>query len=303
MTEVSVLGGIPIADLPAQLGEDLIALIHRCNVPVQTTESLDRLDTPSHRSAAFCLLLADGNLIKARRAWSAERAAQISYFLVHLCELGFPRLLGTYKSALLLEWVYGENLSNPVNVEQLRKAAQLQGQLHRTPVPDDCPYHCQTDINHFATRIIWSLRKLCDSGALTVSETEVLLSIAISKRPQEAEVGIIHTDLCPDNLVISSDGRLRSVDNESLQIGYLDLDLARSWYRWPLDKKLGIHFLASYSQFRACNTFRAHFPFWFIAVLLDSAIYRLGSPSKTWLTPVSRLQAFAYDPSGETCDD
>ena len=274
------------------LGADLCALIRDLDTPVTTIEPLAKLDAPGHRSAAFRLELADGRVFKARRAWDAERAEQIAWFMERLADLDFPTVHARRDRALLLEWVDGPVVSTVSDQDWIAAVAGLQGRLHRRPIPDDCPYACRVDPATFAVAIDKSTARLVEAGGITSAEGKVISHLTRQHRPQHAQTGIIHTDLCPANLVIAADGRLRPVDNESLHIGCLDLDLARTWYRWPLQGTRGEEFLDAYGRWRCTASFVEHFPFWFLGVALGSAVYRLGSPSRAWAEPVERLRAF-----------
>ena len=302
MIETTASCAIARADWSAYLGDDLMVLLCQSDVPVASVEVLARLDAPAHISAAFCLQLADGSLLKARRALSAARAAQISYFLHYLKGDVFPAVHAVHKAGLLLEWVTGAALGSPAGEQHVRASGRLQGQLHLEPTPHDCPYAVELDLQGMSARMEQSLSNLCECGALLAQEARAITQLARRSRPGEASTGIIHTDLCPDNLVASPDGVLRPVDNESLQIGYLDLDLARTWYRWPLAAESGAAFLAEYDHFRSSSEFRGHFPFWFTFVLLESARYRIGSASRAWELPVARLRAFMRNPRADMLD-
>jgi aminoglycoside phosphotransferase len=303
MTDVQLNGSPSVENSQALLGDDLTVLIQHQNLPLKSIEPLARLDAPGHPSAAFCLTLTNGARIKARRTWNAARADRIHYFLELLGELGFPQSLAVHNSALLLDWVPGEVLTDAKNRDYVEAAARLLGTLHRTPVPPDCPYRCEIDITQLCERIDNSLDTLCDRGAVTREEAKSIRALAFTSQPQHADVGIIHTDVCPENLVVTPDGRLRPVDNESLQIGFFDLDLARSWHRWPLSGSEGVNFLAAYSQICASENFKRHFAFWFTYVLLDSTVYRLGAPSGAWRVPLTRLREFVQNPKQEMQDD
>jgi thiamine kinase-like enzyme len=50
----------------------------------------------------------------------------------------------------------------------------------------------------------------------------------------DTAAGVIHRDLCPENMVRQPSGALCVIDVESAGIGARAYDLARTWYRWPM---------------------------------------------------------------------
>jgi len=140
-----------------------------------------------------------------------------------------------------------------------------------------------------------AIARLVANGHLPKPKAAV--AAALAAPPDEATIGLIHTDFCPENLVQHRGSKLCSVDNESLQLGYLAYDLARCWYRWPLQGAEGAAFIKAYEDMRESSDFREHFPFWFISVLTEAAVYRLDSPTHAWQVPLLRLLAFLDDPA------
>jgi aminoglycoside phosphotransferase (APT) family kinase protein len=100
---------------------------------------------------------------------------------------------------------------------------------------------------------------------------------AAAERPAEATSGVIHKDFCAENLVLSHAGRIVCVDDATLSFGPHDLDLARSWWRWPMTKTERTHFEAGYREQRSLEAFARHFRFWATCVLVAAAATRLRS--------------------------
>jgi hypothetical protein len=86
------------------------------------------------------------------------------------------------------------------------------------------------------------------------------------------------------------------VDNETICELWQDYDLARTWYRWPMDTLAFAAFLEGYHLHRAADEFLAHFQFWTISVLLRSAAFRLRNGVAPEL-PVQRLESLLQAPS------
>jgi aminoglycoside phosphotransferase (APT) family kinase protein len=116
------------------------------------------------------------------------------------------------------------------------------------------------------------------------------LADADANRPQEPTLGIIHKDFCAENLVLASDGSLVCIDEATLSTGPHDLDLARTWYRWPMQARDSAHFARGYQEQRSLAGFLRHFRFWVTCVLVGSAATRLRSASPGALAPIERLR-------------
>ena len=303
MTEHGSRSACSPADWDEALGPDLLALLKKQNLQLKSVERLVHLDAPAHLTDTFRLVSTAGNSFKARNALNEARAERIDYFLARLGKLAFPAVEARCGRSILLQWISGEQLTHDSACAQLEAAGRLLGKLHAQPIPPDCPYAAPADTAQAGARIEQSLLKLKSADLLGRDTADVILQVASDNQPARASSCIIHTDLCPDNLVLDAEGRLRSIDNESLQIGFSDLDLARSWYRWPLESNSGEAFLSGYTHHADPAAFRKHFAFWFTAVLLESIVYRLESPSGAWNTPLTRLNNFAREPESELPDD
>jgi aminoglycoside phosphotransferase (APT) family kinase protein len=86
---------------------------------------------------------------------------------------------------------------------------------------------------------------------------------------------VTHGDFCAENLVFDTEGRLRVVDNESLGVGILALDLARVWARWPMAEAAWHEFLTAYRDGGGLPTQEADLRPWKLRTLVRSAWYRL----------------------------
>jgi Ser/Thr protein kinase RdoA (MazF antagonist) len=102
-------------------------------------------------------------------------------------------------------------------------------------------------------------------------------------------VGVIHKDFCAANVVIGTDGAPVCVDNANVSVGPHDLDLARTWYRWPMGAEDRRHFAAGYEEYRRLAACLRHFAFWAACVLVGSASIRLRARAPGGLEPLDRL--------------
>jgi ribonucleoside-diphosphate reductase alpha chain len=65
----------------------------------------------------------------------------------------------------------------------------------------------------------------------------------------------------------------KGVDNELLDVGSLDMDLARTWYLWPMSAAAQTRFLRGYEQWRSPRTFLLYEVFWAVHTLACAAAY------------------------------
>jgi hypothetical protein len=92
------------------------------------------------------------------------------------------------------------------------------------------------------------------------------------------------------SIVRGADGRPYVVDSGNVGVDALDLDLARTWYRWPMAAAERRAFENGYLEHRQTASFSTHFPFWAIAVLTDAALFRARARTHARSLPLRRLQ-------------
>jgi aminoglycoside phosphotransferase (APT) family kinase protein len=78
------------------------------------------------------------------------------------------------------------------------------------------------------------LTQLVDSGTLAPDAASELAAILDRDLPPVGTWGLTHGDFSAENIVVRPDGALVSVDNELVSRGFIEWDVARRWYRWPM---------------------------------------------------------------------
>ena len=123
-------------------------------------------------------------------------------------------------------------------------------------------------------------------------------AVALARRsaPATADWGLCHGDFCAENLLVVPALGLHVVDNETICELWQDYDLARTWYRWPMEALAFAAFLDGYREHRQADTFLAHFQFWAICALLRSAAFRLREGVSAEV-PIRRLEALLKSPA------
>jgi aminoglycoside phosphotransferase (APT) family kinase protein len=264
-------------DLERAIESDLSWVASRLGSAVTEMAPVSPLRGRDRPRAAFRLTLADGRRLKLRRLRSPERAEDLSRLLGRLRELGLPRVLLRREEALVVEWVDGVPLEEqPADADRIGEAAELLGRIHATPSFDGLRLPVTRSTRDELRAMQDELSILVRAGRLEAVTATRLARSARRCDPGRALQGIVHGDFCAENLVVDARGRIRVVDNEALQVGFLGLDLARVWSRWPLPEPTWQGFLSSYRRWGAGPADDEALLVWKLRILVKSAWYRVA---------------------------
>jgi len=297
-------------ELAPHLGEDLTVLIATLDDPVVEVHTITGLPANGLGRATFRLVLASGRVVKGRRLDALADALRIRAVVTALARPELPRILGQHGNALLEEWIEGKTIAPGTRTGRARgdrhgdcdpafleRCGRLLGAIHATPVPDGFSDGSSWarrawDPEAHRSRLEWSVGELIQAGALSSTTAVEVRAVAGAHLPREVPIGFVHRDFCAENLV-----RGRGcgdapfvVDSGSVGIDALDLDLARTWYRWPLRAADRQAFEKGYREHRDPSPYVAHFPFWVIAVLTDAALFRIRARAARANVPLRRLE-------------
>jgi Ser/Thr protein kinase RdoA (MazF antagonist) len=271
------------------LGKDLETLVRGLPAPLVRCEPVSRHGAVRETRETFRLDLADGSTLKGRRLRSAAAARRVEAFARMLDPSRFTRIVAREGAALLEEWIPGEALDcRPGDPAHLAWAGETLGLVHLTPPPRRrkgfwLRARCALLSRH--------LLRLADRRALPREDALRLRDLALADAPAEADLGLVHRDLCPENIVIDARGRLRCVDNVTARVGAPDEDLARTCYRWPLEGAARDRFLDAYRPHRDPGAFLLHRRFWMIAALSHATWIRHYRGYARAEVPLRRLLA------------
>jgi hypothetical protein len=297
------------ADLTAQLGPDLTALVAGLGVPVVEASPITGLAARTLSRATFRLTLADGRMLKGRRLDAAADADRIRTIVTSLARPEMPRIVACGGTALLEEWIAGVPLGRRVpDVAFLVRCGRILGAIHKTPVdasaervsrytapaPLTGPERRPTAEAHH-TRIDWAVGELLRDGLVRAAVAADLRAVARAHRPVEIATSFVHRDFCRENIVRTPGGHPSVVDSGSVGIDACDFDLARTWYRWPLPPDARLAIDAGYRECRPSDAYAAHFPFWAVAVLTDAALFRARAGTPGSRVPLRHLGRLLQD--------
>jgi hypothetical protein len=278
--------------LVARLGSDLAGLVEDVGVPLSRAVRITRLPSSVLTRAAFRLEFGDGAMLKGRRLESAADAERMAALAACVDLPALPRVLSRRGTAVLEEWVSGVPLGRyRLAPEDLTRSGALLGAIHGAVVPEASWTPTPPTPTERLARADRRLLDLARLGLLAPAVVDRLRRLVDTHVPARQAVGIIHRDFCFENLVRGSTGALHVVDNEALTLDAYDLDLARTWYRWPMSAAQRQAFEAGYARHRGLETYRAHFPFWAVVVLAEAALFRRHAKARGQGIPLRRLVA------------
>jgi Phosphotransferase enzyme family len=268
------------------LAGDLAELTQRLPAAVVRATETTGLPSPLRRSRSARIDLADGTSWKGRIVPTAARASTIQR-LLQLAGPGFAAPEHTLGNALLSRWIEGQTLSDPAQLsdEDLEHCGTQLGELHLAPIQDiDLP----TRSEDLALPLREGLEHLSRVELIDSRRAEQVLAVS-RERPEQPETGIIHHDFCGENLIRTQQGSIVCIDNVAISIGALDLDLARTWYRWDLPEVQLMRFLHGYGRLRSPGRFLAFAGYWCVFVLVCSAALRHRYQTGKVEQPLQRL--------------
>jgi thiamine kinase-like enzyme len=268
------------------LGDDLFALAEELPAAIIERQPL-RGRGPS---ASMRLLLADGSLLKAKRLPSVADAERVERLLQHLHHPAFPAVRLRRGALIVTKWVIGGTLGPAdLDSELVRTCGALHAFVHTRPPVDRLPPRPDARERAIA-QLRRDLEALVDGGWLQRIDAVAAWQEANRHAPAAWAVGIVHGDFNAENLVRTGPTEVAVVDNETLSIGAFALDLARTWYRWPMNPPQWRTYLEGYTRHRDAAEFERHLPFWTIAVLARGAVFRWRAGRDGVTEPLVRLR-------------
>lgn len=277
--------------LRTDLGDDLWKLTRQVGSPLKSATLLTTLRSEQFARASFKLEFEDRTVLKGRRLESNEHAEKIELLSGLLDRTHFPEVKARHRKALLIEWREGRPVtSDRATPSMTTRCGEILGAMHTIDPPNELRSRYECTAARWQVRFRVNLEELERRRALTKEEVNLALELAM-KAPDDAATGLMHGDLCPENLVETSRGQVAFIDNETLSIDVLAYDLARTWSRWPMDMKHAQALYAGYHRHRESNDFRKNRRYWAVAVLSEAALFRLQGDIENADLPLHRLKS------------
>jgi aminoglycoside phosphotransferase (APT) family kinase protein len=272
--------------------DDIAAALRALGAEAIAAARITGLPSPVSDRATFRITLAGGRVVKARRFSRRAKAERYARLVRALGDLPVPPVLARSGRVTIEAWVAGRPLGGLAPTRaRLERAADFLAALHATERVGRRRLAARAPTRALVAGVARRLEALVAAGALSLAEARALRRGIQRCAPAAAAHGLTHNDLCAENLVEDARGRLYVVDNGGLRLGFLDLDLARTWYRWPLPAAAWRTFLSRYRTAHPRPLAAEETPFWRIAAVAKSAHFRLARRSPEIEVPLRRLRA------------
>lgn len=273
------LAGIADPDL-----RDLLAAL-----PVLRIAPVTSLAGANSARASYRAELRDGGSVKARRLSDPFEAERLAHLTRHLRSPQVPEVLAQRGAAVIEPWIEGSPLDGLASdLPRMSACGALLAAIHTAPPPADAAGRIADAREERRARLDQNMRALREMNAIDDGAAQEIAALA-SAPPKAPAFGLIHGDFCAANLVETRDGRIVTIDNETLRLEALDYDLARTWYRWPMNADEANAFLDGYRGRRDPADFLRGFRYWAACALVDAAVFRRGAGTGDPDLPLRRL--------------
>lgn len=284
----------PLTDTEVRrrLGDDLHDLV-RARGTIAGVTPISPLAAPTWKRAAYRIDLADGTALKGRRIESVAEASRLAQLHACLPNGPFPALVAHGGTALLEEWIDGAPVSDgDVPAHVAHAAGAILRSIHDATLPaGEVGPDRQYPPPNWRTRLAGRFDELVRRGALTAGEATRALETAVTHVPVSNRFVLVHGDLAPENLIVDAGGRVRVIDNDSLDVHAAEFDFARVWYRWPMSDSERYAFEQGYGEPEIAARFRHHLPHWVVVVLVGAALFRINHDLPDSRASLDRLRA------------
>jgi aminoglycoside phosphotransferase (APT) family kinase protein len=201
----------------------------------------------SPRPRSYLISTPDGCRLKVRLARREALAARAAWLGQQLGDPRFPAPLARVGRVTAEPWIDGVPLSSlPLRHAYLDDAADLLARVHRFAGvgPEHLPR--VRSVLPVVRRAERHLVELAAAGQITSRDAATFGDLVRRDLPAATGWGLTHGDFCAENLVRRPDGELVCVDNELIGRGFIEYDLGRCWYRWPMPGAAYERFEATY---------------------------------------------------------
>ncbi|MGD0946471.1 MAG: aminoglycoside phosphotransferase family protein [Candidatus Binatia bacterium] len=277
------------------LDPEIAIALDRAGLRARAFRRISQMRPGDARRSVYRIDLESGRVIKARLLPDEETARQLFEICRDLPD-AFAPALGCYGAVLLGEWIDGEKLGDTLPSDaHLVAAGSLLARLHATPIVAGRPVHGRRSTAAWRDKTEAGLWQIIAADELDEQDALLIRGALERLDPGQAVFGLVHTDLCGENVVVDRAGRLHVVDNERVGIDALGFDVARSWYRWALPAPAWERLRSTYAARAPFTEPLDTFDFWSIVAVVHSAALRVQKDRTRAYVPLDRLRRMAAD--------
>jgi aminoglycoside phosphotransferase (APT) family kinase protein len=288
--------------LVERFGGDLAGLVRQLHSPLSEVTLLTTLPSPVSGRASLRLRLEDGRTLKAIVFETESEAKRAAMLLRFADRHHFPEMLGRRGRAMMFKWVDGRPVvPADCGLERLGELGRIHAKLHSTPLPGKIKHHAMPAEN-WNERLDRYFHEFARFEVLAAGEQRLAARLALNHSPKDIPVGLVHKDFCAENMVIDPSGHIWVIDIETFSVDSPDYDLARTWHRWPMKSEQSEAYLDGYRCLRSTVEFQEYSLYWKIAVLVESALFRLQRQTSGWEVPIRRLLQLIHETSSPQTD-
>lgn len=260
--------------------------VRECGLELRRAWLLSPLGTAKGIRIAYRVETECGKTIKARE-FESEAVAESICELRSVLAPAFAPVIRRSGCIVIEEWIEGSPLSGTDERSRLREAGSILGALHSQAIPGG-KQSLSTDEWHSSARS--DLVQLSEAELISTATASVLAEKLADADPLEAAASLIHFDYCVENMLIDRRGQLCIIDNERISIAPPEMDLAWTFFRWPLAAR-SQSFLEGYRS--SAGSLPHAMNFWnIVAVLLGSRVYMRCAPERV-APAVALLRGYA----------
>lgn len=226
---------------PARSAEQASAAVSSwCDEDVADVAPLFARTSLERQRSSFRVTTSGGGTYKARVMESAAAAAEQQRWRSGLSSF-FAPVLDVRGPVIVEAWVPGQAADEAgLDHATVESLGVLMASLHLGEAP---AWQSATDPDTSIQPVVAPfLREVDDLAGLTGRNVDMLTESAvlpeasaarlrklIAGSPPTAWHGLIHTDICPENIVLHTHPTV--IDNEHFRIGAAQMDVARTWFR------------------------------------------------------------------------
>jgi hypothetical protein len=278
------------------LGDEEAEALRALGVAPVEVHEVGSFRSVSRRRRTLRAVTANGRSLKVRYSSRPTRVRVAVSLRAGLANDWLPKILLVKRRVVVEEWIEGVSLTHlPLTEARLGFAADLLGALHATREVGRWRLPVSRRVRPLVRRAERHLARLAAAAVIDDTERYRITRALARFAPEHALAGLTHDDFCAENLVEDPSGRLFAVDNEHMRIGFLEFDLARTWYRWPMSAQDWQRFEDRYASW--CGPVdRERVPFWRLAAVMSGAYVRLTRLGGARLgDPLGRLRELIAD--------